>query len=238
MSYLQDKKKENKRIRNFIILFVCLLLAVAFNKSIFSGLSYVANTFFKPVVRVGNNIRANFENKKLLFASKKSLEIENNNLKQKLLELEIKGIDYAVLEDENNKLKEVFSRKSENTDYILGAILSKPNKSAYDTLLLDVGSDDGVVLGNLVFAVGDVPLGRVSQVFDDSAKVTLFSTSGENTEVVINNSGAFMQVVGRGGGNFEMTLPRDFDLPEGTALTLPGINSYLLARVVTVISDP
>ena len=47
-----------------------------------------------------------------------------------------------------------------------------------------------------------------------------------------------MQVVGRGGGNFEMTLPRDFDLPEGTALTLPGINSYLLARVVTVISDP
>jgi hypothetical protein len=47
-----------------------------------------------------------------------------------------------------------------------------------------------------------------------------------------------MEVVGRGGGNFEMTLPRDFILEKGTNVHLPGINSFILGVSETIISDP
>ena len=69
---------------------------------------------------------------------------------------------------------------------ILSAILAKPNQSPYDTLLIDAGSGQGIKTGDTVFALGDVPIGRVDVVYDNSAKVVLFSNPGEKTEAVIS----------------------------------------------------
>lgn len=238
MSYLQDRKKNNIKIRNVVIVVVVLFALLYFRASVFGGLSIVANKVFKPVIKIGNNIGSNFNNVETLLSSKEDLHKENINLKQELLEIKTRTADYAVILDENNKLKEALGRKTSTANFLAGAILSKPNKSAYDTILVDLGEDQGILVGDLVFALGNIPVGKISEVFSDSAKVTLFSTSGEKTEVVINGKDTFMQLVGRGGGNFEMTLPREFELSEGTEVTLPGINSYLLAKVVTIISDP
>ncbi|MGH7249772.1 MAG: hypothetical protein ACREGC_02255, partial [Minisyncoccia bacterium] len=48
----------------------------------------------------------------------------------------------------------------------------------------------------------------------------------------------FMEVIGRGGGNFEMTLPKDVTLQKGDPVVLPGINPYVLAVTQSIISDP
>ena len=45
-------------------------------------------------------------------------------------------------------------------------------------------------------------------------------------------------MIERGGGNFEMILPRDFILERGSVVTLPGIFPYVVAIVDTIISDP
>ena len=47
-----------------------------------------------------------------------------------------------------------------------------------------------------------------------------------------------MDLVGRGGGNFEMVLPRDFTLTKDDKVVLPGISSYVVASVESTISDP
>ena len=44
---------------------------------------------------------------------------------------------------------------------ILSAILSKPNQSPYDTLIIDVGTQEGLKTGDTVFALGNVPIGRI-----------------------------------------------------------------------------
>ena len=93
-------------------------------------------------------------------------------------------------------------------------------------------------MGNMVFALGDVPVGRVEIVYDDSSKIVLFSNSGEKTGVVVGSGQVFMEVVGRGGGNFEMIIPRDFILTKGDTVVLPGIIPRVLGIVQKIISDP
>ena len=121
---------------------------------------------------------------------------------------------------------------------VLATILSKPSESVYNTLVIDVGLNQDIKIGSIVFALGNVPIGYVAEVFSNSSKVILFSNPGEKTDVVISGKDIFMQIVGRGGNNFEMILPKDFVIENGTEVDLPGINHYILGYVQTIISDP
>jgi hypothetical protein len=47
-----------------------------------------------------------------------------------------------------------------------------------------------------------------------------------------------MQLVGRGGGNFEMILPRDLVVANEATVVLPGITPYVVAVVETILTDP
>ncbi|MBP9839873.1 MAG: rod shape-determining protein MreC [Candidatus Pacebacteria bacterium] len=238
MSYLLDKKKKNKKITNILLVAFAVLLIVYFNKGIFSGLSQASHFVFKPFVSLGNSIKTKISNSGAYFYSKKFLLLENERLQNQINSLNANLINHNTLEDENSKLKEVLNRKNESKELTLAYILSKPNHSAYDVLILDIGEDGGIREGSVVFAHGDIPIGKISEVYPNSSKVILFSTPGEKTEVVITGKDTFMEMVGRGGGNFEMILPRDFVLESGTNVHLPGVNSYIVATAETIISDP
>jgi len=146
--------------------------------------------------------------------------------------------NYNSILDDNSKMEEILGRKNAKANIVLAGILSKPNQSPYDTLIIDAGANNGIAPGQRVFALGNVPIGRIAEVYSNSAKVILYSNPGEQTEVVISGKDTFMQIVGRGGGNFEMILPRDFVIENGTEVVLPGITPYTVATVQTIISDP
>ncbi len=238
MSYLLDKKiKRNTLLKN-LILIILLFIIIYFRSPFFNGLSYVSSIIFRPMVIVGNSIGNQLSSIGSYFYSKKLLLSQNEELRSKLNEQEARISNYNSVLDENIKIKEILERKNAKLNTILGSILSKPNQSPYDTLIIDIGIKDGVLAGGRVFAKGNVPIGRVSLVYANSAKVILFSSPGEKTEVVISGKDSFMQVIGRGGSNFEMIIPRDFVLEKGTEVVLPGITPYTVGIVQTIISDP
>lgn len=238
MNYLLDKKnKRNKflKIAAFVLFFVILFY---FKTSIFSGLSYVGQGIFRPVLVSGNGISQRFKNFTSYFLFKNSLYKENLDLKAQIeKDIADRANYYSVLQ-ENTDLKETLGRKKEGSKMVLGAILTKPNQNPYDTVVLDIGSNLGLKEGDKVFAFGDIPVGRIVEVYPNSSRVTLFSTSGEKTQVVFSNSNTFFEIIGRGGGNFEMIIPRDFKLLKYDQVVLPGITPYIVASVETVISDP
>ncbi len=238
MSYLLDKKIKRKKLSKIIIGFAVLLLVIFFRTSIFNALSGASHVIFRPVLVVGENFKNSFQGIDSFFRSKKFLSAENEELKKKLAEESATLANYNSLAADNAMFKEILGRKNESSSLLVSAILSKPNHSPYDTLLIDVGEKENVKAGDRVFALGNIPIGRVAEVSPHSSKVALFSTPGEKTEVVVGTLGAFMQLVGRGGGNFEMILPRDFTLENGTEVHLPGITPYVVGTVVTIISDP
>ena len=237
MSYLLDKKAKQKKALQSIFFLIILLALFYFRLNIWNGLSYVVGSIFRPVLVLGNNAGEKFSNFTSYFASKNSLYLENENLKAQISESEADRANYASVVADNESLKEILGRKNEKMNLVLSAILEKPNQSPYDTLVIDAGANNGIKAGDKVFAVGNVPIGRVDTVYPNSSKVVLYSTSGEKTQVVIGK-GIFMELVGRGGANFEMIVPRDLTLVKGDQVTLPGITPYIIGIVETIISDP
>ena len=237
MSYLLDKKIKRKKFFNVLLLVGVLFFLIYFRVGIFNGFSYIAQGIFRPILILGNKTGEKFSDLSLSFYSKSTLLRNNENLKLKLSEKEALLSNYNSILDENTQIKEILARKTEKTSMVLAAILSKPNRSPYDTLIIDVGTNDNISIGKRIFALGNIPIGRIAEVYPNSSKVILFSNSGEKTEVVIGKN-VFMQAIGRGGGNFEMNLVKDLVLQKGTEVILPGINPYVLGIVETIISDP
>ena len=238
MNYLLDKKNKRKKIKKIALFAIVLLFLIIFKGSVYRGFSSTAHFIFRPILILGNSIGNKFSNVGAFFYSKKLLYLENETLKLKQNQDEARMSNYNSILDENIKLKDILGRKIENKSMILASVLSKPNISAYDTLILDIGEDQGVVVGQRVFANGAVPIGKIAEVYPKSSKVVLFSDPKEKTDVIIVGKDVSMQIIGRGGGNFEMILPRDFVIEKGNEVVLPGITPHTIAIVETVLSDP
>ncbi|MBP9714940.1 MAG: rod shape-determining protein MreC [Candidatus Pacebacteria bacterium] len=239
MSYHLDKKLKRKKYFRIFIFIILFVFIIYFQKGIFRILSVGANAVFRPFVTLGNNIGENFSNFGAYFRIKKNVYLDNENLRKELDEKNATLANYNSVLGENTKLKESLDRMGENkNDFVLSGILSKPRKSPFDTLVIDIGEKDGIAVGNLVFAKGGVPLGKIVEVYGNSSKVLLFSTAGEKTEVVVGGSDVYLEAIGRGGGNFEINVPRDFIIEDKAEAVLPGITAYTVAVFEKVISDP
>lgn len=247
MNYLLDKRTKKKKffIVAIVAVFFCFLFY--FRVGVFQGLSYASHTVFRPVLVLGNKIGGKVSSFRSYFISKNSLLTNNKNLKLDLDKDKATMANYNSILAENQSLKEILGRKDEKMNMVLSAILSKPNQSPYDTLIIDAGTKQGIKTGNIVFAFGNVPIGRVDFVYENSAKVVLFSNTGEETQAIISigsssvgkiGKNIFIQLIGRGGGNFETILSRDLTLTKGDQAVLPGIVPRVIAIVETVISDP
>lgn len=237
MNCRQNKKIKIKKIQAIILIVIFLFLLFYFRVEISKSLSNFSHFVFRPVLVLGKNISNNFSNLSFVFSSKQKLLEENRELNRKLNENEFRMINYNAILDENIQLKEILNRKKENISLISSAILAKSKNSIYNTLIIDVGQNQGIVLGKKVFAWGNIPIGYIGEVEASSAKVILYSSPGEKTEVFILNKNIFMEITGKGGSNFEMILPKDLFLENGTEIFLPGSSSYLIARVSKIISD-
>ena len=246
MNYLQDRRTKKKKKGLWVAGAILAIILILWSGSIFGGLSFVAGESFRPILSAGNAMGNKLRSLGAYFVSKRSLSVENKILIEKMADLEAGMSNYNSLRDENIILKEILGRTEASDHLVVAAILSKPNQSAYDTLLIDAGSDEGLHVGDLVLARGHIPIGKIVAVTPNSAKVVLFSSSGERTSArlatVLANQGeeknVLYDLVGRGGGNFEMVLPRDVAFGPGDTALLPGINSRVLARAESVISDP
>ena len=238
MNYLLDKKNKRKKIFYIIIFVFLFFLFFYFQTPLFNNLSSFSYFIFRPVLILQNKLGDTFHNFNTVFTFKNSLKKQNEELQLKLLENNALLLNYNSILNENVQIKEILGRKNEKTNFLLSAILFQPNQSPYDTLVIDVGLVDGVEVGDLVFALGNIPIGHIVVAHTNSSKVVLLSNSGNITEVTLVGKNVLMQLIGRGGGNFEMILPRDFILEQNSLVVLPGIYSYVVAIVQTTISDP
>ncbi|KKQ35110.1 MAG: hypothetical protein US50_C0025G0004 [Candidatus Nomurabacteria bacterium GW2011_GWB1_37_5] len=240
MTYLQDRQfvswRKKRRIYFGLFAFAVIVLYYLFNGQINFFLTKNFYTLIRPLWLVKNSASNNFLSNGSTFKSKDFILTENDNLKMRVLELEAKIDDRNVLYDENLKLKDILGRKEEN-NLVLAVILSKPNKSIYDTLIIDVGENKDIKIGQKVYAYGNILIGEIAEVYGATAKVKLFSTYGEKLEVVLDGNDIYTDAVGRGGGTFEITLPRNVLAEKGQAILFPDINVYPLAYIESIISD-
>jgi cell shape-determining protein MreC len=211
-----------------------ILLALSFFFPTFSR--NTAYTIARPFWFLADLITRPFPSIKNLFASKNTLMAENLALQNEITILKLKEVDYDILFKENQDLKNELGR-TDYTSRILGNILSKPPTSPYDTLVIDVGENEGVVLGSKVYLGGNVIIGSITSVTSHTSLVELFSTGGRTQEAVLVRTGASYELTGKGGANLVLQIPKDTDVIWGDVFVYPSLSSSVIGSVYYIDSN-
>ncbi len=234
----------NKKKRIVIITLIILILGLFLIRNVREFITATAHNLGLGVENAGYVSMQAGEAVSNLAKSKKTLIFENEFLNNKINELEGKLANYSALLAENKELKYALGREN-SIKFVLATVISKPPVSLYDTLLVDGGALSGLTEGKIVFSGGETPIGVVEKVYDRSALVRIFSSSGQETEVrldAISEEGKAVHIdaklVGRGGGNFEISIPRDFSIGVNLVARTKTINPKVIAKFERIISDP
>lgn len=231
MSFHQRNKIFSFKDNNKNILFP--IIAVIFFIIVFS-LPWSRNLLFSmgsPLWAIKNTVSSFFSDNIEIFNSKSGLLKENGLLKEQVLAKSKEQILFNILKKENEDFKNILNRNKNNQKLLLTAILVKPFLSAYDTLIIDTGSINGITPGDKVLADGNIFIGYVSEIYDTTSKVVLYSSPGEKVKVLIGNDNIEKEAVGLGGGNFKVEIPREIDIKEGDSVIIPSVSTNVFGIV-------
>ncbi len=205
----------------FSVFSLAVLLGL-YNKNVHDLLSPLSHTLMVPV----DSLKSKTGTAALLLYStisqKQTLLKENDELRHSNAALEAVTLERDLLFEENASLKESLGRQSRGVS-VHAIVLASPDASPYDTFIIDVGVEEGLKVNQLVMW-GGIVIGRVASVYGQSALVKLLSSPGEEYDVRIGNPSVAARALGRGGGNFEITLPRGVSVKEGDPVVIPSIS--------------
>jgi len=169
--------------------------------------------------------------------SKRALISKINALQNTLVGYDAELTTLQQLQSENDALKAELGRTPKPTG-VLAHVLTLPNRSFYDTMLIDGGSAEGVKQNMVAYAFGSVAVGTVSSVDAHSATVQLYSAPGRQTSGTAVGGDVAVTLIGRGSGEYEVQLPRDVPFSIGATIAMQSTTPATMATVEKVITDP
>lgn len=141
-----------------------------------------------------------------------------------------------LLSKENEELRSLLGEGEEKR--IAAGIIGRPNKLPYDVLVLDKGSDDGIVQGAPVFISERTVIGAVKKTFPKTSVVELITSPGFTASVYIFGPNIYTNAKGIGGGQLRVGVPQGISLKEGDLVVLPSAASGIYGSVSVVDSVP
>lgn len=139
-----------------------------------NGLTYLKNWIF------GNNT---------FFTNINNLEEENKQLKEKNRELEQSLRELEIVKSENATLKEYVNLKDKYAEYetIPAYVINKDISNYNDTLVINVGKEDGIEVNMTVIADQGL-VGHVISVTDKTAKIQTIVDTASTISCTITTS--------------------------------------------------
>lgn len=232
--FRHDKERTLRRKRFLAAFLGFALLLLLLRTPAEHLLASVFHFAFRPVFVLQQVVSDTFSEYGYFFSSKKTLTRENVRLSDALDLIAVEGFSREALRKENDELKKVLGRNPDRP-LLLARVLATPGSSPYDTLVIDVGSQDGIAKGMNVFTDGDFILGEITQVFLYSAVVTLYSTSGNEFTAIIGATSTPTTAYGVGGGNFRIILPKGIEVNLGDLVEVPALTPTYLGKVEAVV---
>lgn len=143
-----------------------------------------------------------------------------------------------ALMEELADMRTLIGSRQEARAEIPASVLQRPPVSPYDTFLVNAGATDNVAVGAYVSGPGGVPVGTVSEITPRTARVTLFSSSGRETEGWAGEDRTPITLRGEGAGAFSATVPQGTEIAIGDMVIVPGFNSAPIGAVRAIHNDP
>lgn len=117
--------------------------------------------------------------------------------------------------------------------YLAARVLAAPPRMHYDTLLIDSGESEGVMVGDTVSVEG-MALGTVTELSTHSSLVELYSSPGRTLDAEVGSGAGTIVVYGVGGGALEALMPGDLEVRVGDVVR-DIRTGYVFGVVVSVV---
>lgn len=196
-----------------------------------NALDTVVAPAFKLSHIIGNSSHSFFSS----FSDAAALATENQALREQNLAL---SAENQALVDKSASLESLLGGRGAPMQGIVAGVIAHPPESPYDSYLVGMGSDDGVVLNMEAFGAGGVPLGIVTAVEAHFARITLFSAPDSKTAGWIGKAKVPLVLLGAGAGTFQAFAARAASITVGDSVYLPGPGALPVGSVVRIDSDP
>lgn len=153
-----------------------------------------------------------------------ALEKENADLKSR-------SVDYDELVAENSRLRGLLDYKTSHPQYqlVTGAVISRDYGTWSNTMIIDIGTSDGIAKDMAVIAPTGV-VGFISDVYPHSARVQLLTDPRTSIGAIVQRPESRVSSVVRGNGSVPtepqfVNIAKDADILEGDTLVTSGFGS-------------
>jgi len=215
----------NKKLRQLIIfIIIFLLLLVLFSPPFRQGVRGIISGSTKgirSVLSVGSfGIKRNFS---FIFKIK-DLKHQNEELADKLLELEVDRSYTAELEIENKMLKNElgFLSDSEKGKLVPARIIQRDPIAFLDYIIIDKGANDGISAKAAV-VYNNVLVGQVGEVFSTTARVILITSKDSMIQAMLQYSRSNGLLKGGISGLYLDNIVLDTEYKAGENITTSGL---------------
>lgn len=245
------------KITIFVILFAAALLLGIFHvrgwlKPAESSLAQIP----RPVIFVLKGTGNSFKNFFSYFSTVSKINRQNLALTEKVRNLQEENIILKQYKLENEKFKKELSyRETSGLDFVSATAIAKDPSGFSQSLILNVGSNNGVQVGAAVLSQG-VLVGKITSVDNFTSRVTLITDtdsaidaqiSGTEERAILrgsHGSGIILDLISQSvqlnGGEEVVTAGLSSDIPKGILIGTIGVvqsNRNDLSQTVTVLSS-
>lgn len=232
----QDKEKNGLSLTLVVILIITLLVVGGI---IFPSLSRPVVAVANPLFTANTGASSALANVWSFFKTKKSLVRENVELSQANRVLQAKLFAANTKLADLSEINKLISTERA-TDYVLGRVTARPVALPYDVMLVSmpVELSESIEVADMVTWPGNILLGQVVQVGSGNAKIKLYSSPGIKKRALLGDEKVQSVLVGKGGGNFTISLPRGVDVRKGARIYLPDYPEFVVAIVGEIEKKP
>lgn len=232
------------RLKIIVSLVVLAVLLALFNLANFAN--PLRNFFYSissPFQRFFKNSGDNFSDFWAGMLEAQDLKRENEILQSRVRELVGEKLRLETLRKENETLREVLNLGLEKDfDLKLAKVVSQD--VSQDSLLLNLGRDDGIVSGLPAINSQKVLVGKIGEVFKNFSKVVLASAKDNAFDIRIGETQEVFGVAkGRGSYSFAVELvPREKEVSPGDFVFTSSLGdifppNLLVGQVETAAKD-
>ena len=175
-----------------VITVIILIILVVFsntNSENISIIENIASTIVMPIENGLTYLKNKINNNDKFFENINELKTENESLKQKNSELEQQLREYEIIKNENEQLKQELNLAEKYGQYttVPGTVISRDISNYSKTLVINIGSDNGVQEKMTVIADEGL-VGYVVSVTNKTAKIQTIIDSASATSCVASTT--------------------------------------------------
>ena len=222
-------QKHKSGILGIIITIIVLILIVVFTNGE-SNSSFFQNGISKLVMPIQNGLtylKNKISGNDTFFTDINNLETENEELKNRNSELEQSLRELESIKAENETLKEYLNLTEKYGEYetIPAYIINKDISNYSKTIIINVGSNDGIK-ENITVIADEGLVGHVVSVTDTTAQVQTIIDTGSSVSSTMSSTDESIVCKGTLDSTTElkaMYIPTDYNIIQGDSLETSGL---------------